>query len=217
MANLWTSFDRLSRREKILVGAMLALLLGTVFFLVNLWFGSSVSDLRAKVSEDRAALEEIYAKSDDWLSTKRRAERMRQMASRNQDLNLKLAVNELAKTISFQARDRRGEPAGIKKLSDVMQFDQTQESFLSKRQRRGRDKDEESDKGYYRRDQPIALSDSVPFEAIYELMERVEESDQMLFVTDMEMTRDFQDGRIARKNASMVVSTYYYKGAEAGE
>lgn len=213
MGSLWASFDRLSKREKYLVAAMFALLLATIIFLVNLWFGSSVDDMRAKVDEHRAALEEIYTQSDDWLGAKERAEKMRQMASRNEDLNLKLALNELAKRISFQARDRQGNPVGVKKLSDVMQFDQTQESFLSKKARRKGRQDEESDKGYYRRDQPITLSDSVPFEAIYELLERVEESDQLLFVTDMEMTRDFQDGRVARKNASIVVSTYYYKGA----
>ena len=79
----------------------------------------------------------------------------------------------------------------------------------------GKDK-KEVDDGYYRRDQPITLSDPVTFEAIYELLEKIEKTSQLLYVTDIEMTREFANGYVARKNATFTVSTFYYKGKEDG-
>ena len=218
--SLAASLGRMSRRERLLVGLLVSLLVGAVVFVFYFIVGTEVSSLEERIGEDRKTLTEIYGKSHEFLAATAATEAMRDVASRNKDMNLKLAVNELAKRISFQARNRKGEIEGTKKLADVMQFDQTQETFLSKKKKKRKakgKKKKDADTGYYRRDQPITLSDGVPFKAIYELMEKIEETEDLLFVTEMDLTRDFQDGRIARKNAQIVVSTYYYKGAEKAE
>lgn len=214
MGRIGGAFDRLSAREKVLVVLMLVLLVGSVLALAHLWVGVQVGELETRIEEDSDSLTKIYAQAGEYQESVKRGEATREMAERNRRLNLKLAINEVAKTISFDSRGRDGALEGQKRLADVVQFDQTQETFLSKKKKGRRKKGPESDEGYYRRDQPVALSDNVPFEAIYQFLERVEESDKLLFVTDIEMTRDYQDGRIARKNASFVVSTYYYKGKE---
>lgn len=213
--SLAASLGRMSRRERFLVGLLVALMLGAVIFVFHFIVGTEVTSLQEKIGEDRETLTQIYAKSQEFLAATAATEAMREIAARNEDLNLKLAVNEVAKRISFQARNRKGEVEGTKKLADVMQFDQTQETYLSKKKKKKKRKGKKKgdDTGYYRRDQPITLSDGVPFKAVYELMEKIEETDDLLFVTEMELTRDFQDGRYARKNAQIVVSTYYYKGA----
>ena len=223
MGRLTAAFARMSRREQILVGAMISILAISVIALVHLWLSASISELETRVSEDRDSLRSIYGKSAAYMDARSKSDRMRDQAARNVNLNLKLAVNEIAKRISFTARNRRGEAEGQKKLSDVMQFDQTQETFLSKkkkkkRKKKGAKKDrKDADEGYYRRDQPITLSGSVGFSAIYELLEEIEASDQMLYVTDIEMTREFGNGYVARKNATFVVSTFYYKGRGGDE
>ncbi|MGB0590876.1 MAG: hypothetical protein ACPGU1_14440 [Myxococcota bacterium] len=219
--SLAASLGRMSRRERMLVGLLMSLLVGAVVFVFYFIVGTEVSSLEERIDEDRETLTEIYGKSHEFLKATAATEAMREVAARNKDTNLKLAVNELAKRISFQSRNRKGEIEGTKKLADVMQFDQTQETYLSKKKKKKRKakgkKKKDSDTGYYRRDQPITLSDGVPFKAIYELMEKIEETEELLFVTEMDLTRDFQDGRIARKNAQIVVSTYYYKGVEKAE
>lgn len=221
MERIFTAFGRMSRRERILVSSMIGVLFIAVAGLGQLWLSSEISSMEAKVEEDRGALKAIYAGSAKFLAQKRATDEMRDKAAKNVDLNLKLAVNEIAKKIEFTARDRRGEITGQKKLSDVMQFDQTQETYLEKkkkkRRKKGASKDKkEVDEGYYRRDQPITLSDPVAFEAIYELLEKIEKTSQMLYVTDIEMTREFANGYVARKNATFTVSTFYYKGKEDG-
>ena len=212
--SLAASLGRMSRRERVLVGVLVSLVFGAIIFAFHFIVGTQVTDLQERIGNDRETLTKIYAKSNDFLAATAATKAMREVAARNQDLNLKLAVNEVAKRISFQSRNRKGEVEGTKKLADVMQFDQTQETYLSKKKKKKRKgKKKADDSGYYRRDQPITLSDGVPFKAVYELMEKIEETKDLLFVTEMELTRDFQDGRFARKNAQIVVSTYYYKGA----
>ena len=209
-------FGRMSRREQVLVGTMVGVIAAAILGL-GLFFGSTaISDMEKRVAEDRAALEKIYKISGKYIEARKATVGMQENAARNVDLNLKLAVNEIAKKISFTARNRRGEEEGAKELSDVVQFDQTQESFLSKKKRKKSKKSKkpkkDADVGYYRRDEPITLSDTVEFDAILRLMEKVETAKPLIYVTDIEMTRDFQDGAVARKNATFTMSTYYYKG-----
>ena len=52
------------------------------------------------------------------------------------------------------------------------------------------------------------------FAAIYDLLEQIEKTEQLLFVTDIEMTREFANGYVARKNATFTVSTFYFMGGE---
>ena len=219
MERIFSAFGRMSRRERILVSSMIGVLFLAVTGLGQLWLSSEISSMEAKVDDDRGALQAIYAGSAKFLAQKKATDAMRSKAAKNVELNLKLAVNEIAKKIEFTARDRRGEITGQKKLSDVMQFDQTQEVYLEKKKKKRRKKGaakekKEEDDGYYRRDQPITLSDPVTFEAIYELLEKIEKTSQMLYVTDIEMTREFANGYVARKNATFTVSTFYYKGKE---
>lgn len=215
MFSIGSAFDRLSAREKTLVSTML-----TLFVLIIVgggwwWLSSDVNAMETRLADEQDALEKIYAASSEYLSAVRHTETMRARAERNADMNLKLEVNHIAKGISFDARDRSGNVDGTKRLSDVIQFDQTQETYLSrKRTKKKRKKKKDVQIGYFRRDQPVTLSDKVDFDAIYKLLEGIEDSDELLFVTDIEMTRDFQDGQLARKNASFVVSTYFYRGEE---
>ncbi|MDP6943437.1 MAG: hypothetical protein QF464_04750, partial [Myxococcota bacterium] len=177
--SLATSIGRMSRRERFLVALLVFLLVGAVIFVFHFVVSMEVSSLEEKIEEDRKTLTQIYAKSQGFLAATSAREAMREVAARNQDLNLKLAVNEIAKRISFQARNRKGEIEGTKKLADVMQYDQKQEQYLSKKKKKKRKskKKKDDDSGYYRVDQPITLSDGVPFKAIYELMEKIEETE----------------------------------------
>lgn len=210
-----SGFDRLSRREKVLVSTLFGLVAGGLVVVLHLWVGSSVNELEEQISEHREDLQTIYATAGGFLESKAKVDKMRELAERNQDMNLKLVVNEIAKRISFTSRNRRGEPEGQKKLADALQFDQSQETYVSKKKKKKAKKTKkESEAGYYRRDQPLTLSEDVPFQAVYELLEKIEESEDLLYVTEIEMSRDFSDGRIARKNASITVSTFYYKGDE---
>ena len=135
--NAWNLSDAtFNFTEKAMIGFAMALLIISVVGLSFLWLATSVSELDERVTEDRDQLEKIYAKSTGFLEAQSATNTLRESAAKNVDLNLKLAINEIAKRITFEARNRRGESDGQKNLSDVLQFDQTQETFLSKKKKK---------------------------------------------------------------------------------
>ena len=143
------------------------------------------------------------------------ADRQQNMAAKNRDTNIKLAINEIAKSVMFEdqrpKRDEEHPPK--KKLADVIQYEQTQETFLSKRKRRRR-KGKDPELGYFRRDQKVKLSEVVPFRAVYDFLDRVERSDKMLFVTEVDLRRQYNNGLLARKNAAITIATFFYKAGQ---
>ena len=108
MERIFGAFGRMSRRERILVSSMFAVMFIAIVGLGQLWISGEISTMEARVEEDRGALQVIYAGSAKFLAQKKATDEMRDKAAKNLDLNLKLAVNEIAKKIEFTARDRRG-------------------------------------------------------------------------------------------------------------
>ena len=84
----------------------MALLFGAIIFVFSLIVGTEVSSLEERISEDRKTLTQIYGQSDEFLKATAATEAMREMAARNKDLNLKLAV-KLAKRIAFSPETER--------------------------------------------------------------------------------------------------------------
>jgi hypothetical protein len=212
------AFERLSKREKILVASMF----GTLFLMVvaglYLWLGATVGALQDEVTEGRESMARLYRLADQFQESKRESGRVQHLAEKNQDTNLKLAINDVAKGIGFEAVDVRGVKNGTtKKLADVIQYEQTHEDYLSDKKKRRRTKKKEEQIGFWRRDQKIRFSDAVPFDKIYRFLEHLERSDKMLFVTELDLRKQFQDGRYARKNAAITVSTFEYRGQEAAQ
>jgi hypothetical protein len=217
------AFDRLSRREKVMV-LTLGLVLGLcVIVVVHLTVRASVNEKEAELETDRELLEKIYAQSGDYLESLEKTERIKASASKSADINVKLKLNEIARSISFESIDQRGNPQGSKTLERVLQWEGQTERFLSKKKKKKGDKkkkkkEEESDVGYYEREIKLTLNEDVPFKAIYEFLEKVESSDDLFFVTGLELNRKVDDGRFAnRRGVQITISSYYYKGTKEEE
>ena len=138
MGRIQSALDRLSTREKVLVSVMFGLFILSTVVLGYLWLGTAVSDMETRLTDDSDTLREIYAQAGPYLEEVNRTESRQEAARKNVDLNLKLAVNDIAKGVTFNSRGRDGNIEGSKKLSDVMQFDQSQETFLSRKKKKGR-------------------------------------------------------------------------------
>ncbi len=209
------AFDRMSRREKTMVLGLLGFVVLTVFGGAYLWLSTSISSLETQVEDELTDLGDIYRLAETYAEKKAVADRQQNMAAKNRDTNIKLAINEIAKSVMFEdqrpKRDEENPPK--KKLADVIQYEQTQETFLSKRKRRRR-KGKDPELGYFRRDQKVKLSEVVPFRAVYDFLDRVERSDKMLFVTEVDLRRQYNNGLLARKNAAITIATFFYKAEE---
>ena len=76
--SLAASLGRMSRRERLLVGLLIALLFGSVIFVFNFIVGTEVSSLEKQIGDDRETLKKIYAKSGAFLKATAATEAMRQ-------------------------------------------------------------------------------------------------------------------------------------------
>ena len=69
----------------------------------------------------------------------------------------------------------------------------------------------QSTAGYYQKDQEITLKENIPLETVYELLEKIEESQDLLFVTDLRLERSRLDPERAGQG-KIVVSTFFWQG-----
>lgn len=212
MGRVSAAFGRLSKRERVLVSVMLGMVALLVVFLLNLWLGSGVANLRANVDKEQRSLETMYAKATDFVAVRQQGEARRAQAVQNAKLNITERIANIAEQVSFESIDPRGNPSGRKKLAEFLDYAPPKDSPLArKRKTSSRDKEKHDPlDGYYRRDVEVTVRDNTTFDAIYELMEKIEEARDLLFVTEIRLDRDKRRADRAGRG-KVVVSTYYYE------
>lgn len=213
MGRLSTAFGRLSRREKILVGTMGGLVFLLVVILLNVAISSRASTLEANVAKEQDILREVYANADEFVAARHTLELRQQRAEKNAKLNVTETIAALAQQVSLESVDIRNQPTGRKRLDDFLDYAPPKDTALGRGKRaRPRDKDAKPDSlaNFWRRDVEVTVRDNATFEAIYELMEKVEESQDLLFVTELRLERNKRNPDRAGRG-KIVVSTYYYE------
>ncbi|MFO0751053.1 MAG: hypothetical protein U1F43_36070 [Myxococcota bacterium] len=216
MSRFGQAFARLSKREKIMVSVLgVAAVVGLIVFL-NVMFQGKIDKLEQDIATERDALRQVYASTESYLTASRRFEASRTQAEENAKLTLTTAVAEIADGIQFDATDNRNNPLGRKHLKEFLEFNALKEKPVGPRKKDNPKSTSKSDEGYVERDQEFTLKGTVPFAAIYELMEKIEESTTLLFVTDLRFEKNPVDADRA-DNVKFTVSTYYFQEASAEE
>lgn len=211
MGRLSQAFFRLSKRERVLVSAMIGTLVIGLLLMLQLIFQAKIDRLEKNIADEQDTLRQIYAAAGDFRAAKDRFDQTREQAKRNAELNLTTAVAELADRISFEAVDPRSGPLGKRQLKEYLEFKGTKEKQVGPRKKRPTGSRTQVNDGYFQRDQEITFKENIPFATIYELLERIEESKDMLFVTDMRLDRSRLDPERAGQG-KIVVSTFYWQG-----
>ncbi len=215
MSTLSQAFSRLSQREKILVSAMGGALVIGLVVILNLVFQGQIDELETNIAAESDALRQIYASTPDYLEATRKFEATRQQALDNAQLNVATAVAEIAGKISFEAIDPRTGPVGKKDLEAFMDFKPAKEKSVGPKKKTTGNK-KASTAGYFQKDQEITLKENIPFETVYELLEKIEESQDMLFITDMRLERSRLDPERAG-TGKIVVSTFFWQDEKKTE
>lgn len=210
MSRMSQAFSRLSRREKVLVSAMGGVLVVGVVVALNLVFQGQIDELEANIATESDALRQIYASTPDYLAATKKFESTRKQALSNASLNVATAVAEIADKITFEAIDPRTGPIGKKDLEAFMDFKPPKEKAVGPKKKAAAGK-KASTAGYYQKDQEITLKENIPLETVYELLEKIEESENLLFVTDLRIERSRLDPERAGQG-KIVVSTFFWQG-----
>lgn len=208
MGRMNQAFSRLSQREKILVSVMGGALVLGVVFIVNMLLQGRIDTLQANIATENDALGQIYAATPGYLEATRRFDATRRQALSNAELNLATAVASIADKITFEAIDPRSGPIGRKDLEAFMDFKPPKEKAVGPKKKTTGKK--QSTAGYYQKDQEITLKENVPLATVYELLEKIEESEDLLFVTDVRLERSRLDPERAGPG-KIIVSTFYWQ------
>ncbi|MFT7578996.1 MAG: hypothetical protein ACI9MR_000658 [Myxococcota bacterium] len=216
MAGISAAIGRLSQREKIMVTVLGVVLVILMFFFINLWLTSAVDELEENVATEQRSLRAIYGAADDYVTAQKTYERDLASASNNEKLNLTEKLAGLAKQISFEAVDSRNQPQGKKRLESFLDFAPPKDTELAKNRSRRNKKERDPLEGYHRRDLEVSVRDNVTFAALYEFMEKVEDSTDQLFVTEVRIESNKRNTERSGRG-KIVVSTYFYREPKAEE
>jgi hypothetical protein len=192
-----------------MVATLLVVSIGGIYF----WLQGRIDELETNIAEEQDALREIYTSGAAFSVAREKFDASREQATKNATLNITTSVAELVEPMSFEAVDRNG-PVGNKQLKEFVDFKgSTKDKPIGARKKKGK---KESAAGYYQRDQELTFKEGIPLTTIYDLLEKIEESPDMLFVTDMRLERNRNDPERAGQGR-IIVSTFYWQGEKKGE
>ncbi len=218
MRNLAAAFARLSPRERLLVSIMIGLVVGGGALFLHFSLQGKVNALETSIDNGQAALRNLYANSDAFVDARRRFQANREKAKDRKELNLTTAIAGVAGTVNFEASDTRGTALGRRQLKEYLEYAASKVKPLNvgNRPRQGNSRQAPTD-GWFQNDQEVKLSDGVPLTAVYEFLEKIEEAQDGLFVTELRIERDGRDVHRAGRNTRIVISAYYYVAEAQGE
>ena len=220
MSKLGNAIARLSRREKIMVGSLLATVLIFAIFLFYFFIGRGSAQLESEIKEQQADLLKLQLATPDYLEKVALSETSKRQAIKNLDLNLKNLIYDVAGQVTFEARI-----GGQKKLNDkdVLDLPSGSVTMLTKRSRKGKRKKKDSKVGYWRKDQTIKFKTEPTWDAIDALIKKLDVPEQMIYVRQIDVSA-YSTGRrrsasvdasrlgnYAGRNATITVSAIYYE------
>jgi hypothetical protein len=212
MPALRGALERMTRREKTLLAAMLA-----VFLVLSIGIGTAVAihtlgTLRTEIDELRNALLMVRAKAPAYLAAVGHENALEERIKESKIRSLRIPINDVAKKVPLPAGDGEEEE---QTLADVIRFEgkvvETPVLLGSARKRKKARGELKPGQFILQKDQEINVREA-PFKALYGLLEELEKSQDLLFATRLEMSRtynDYEKGRI-----SMVVTTYAWPEGE---
>lgn len=209
--NIEAFWSRLAPRER----RLFLMLVGLVVVIVagGAWFGAYayLSSLESEIREMREAVAEIKRlapKYVEWTSVKAETERL---VRENKVTSIRVAANEILKRLEL-----KGEIQGASgsQMSDIVSFEgKVTETPVGLAKKKGKGKTVFS--GLVQVDQKLEFRE-VPWENLFEFLDEVSKSQELLFVTKLEVARKFNN--MANVRAELSISTFQFqeKASEEG-
>ena len=220
MSKASNAFNRLSKREKVMVSSLGVTVLIFAVFLFYFFVGRGSAQLESEIKDQQSDLLKLQLATPDYLEKVSLSETSKRRAIKNADLNLKNLIYDVAGKVTFEARI-----GGQKKLNDkdVLDLPSGSVTMLTKRSRRSSRKKKDSKIGFWRKDQTIKFKTEPTWDAIDALIKKLDVPEQMIFVRQIDVTRyaagrrrgtDGENNRLgnyAGRNATITVSAIYYE------
>jgi len=195
------SFERLSQREKVLFGVLIAIFLVILVVVYQFVVGGIFTDLQKDRKFLQSKITEIQELAPKYLLAKKEYDALMNKVQANTMASVRIPLNEIAKKIEYQG-DIRG--ATGNRLADIISFEgQTVSTpvFLKPRSK----KNKKHAKPDLIKVEQTARFREVPIQAFLKFLDNIDHSDKLMWVTKIEITRRFNNMGHAR--ASITVAT----------
>ncbi len=207
---LW---ERLSARERLLVGGLAVLVVAMAIGGVAWWVHAATSDLEEQMAVEAEALANIEKAAGHYIEAKKRCEALESLLKGNSIVSLRIPVNNIARQVTLD--DGRKLSDEIRSLEKEVETDLGPLCVKKSKKRKKSHKNKKADKKPHvvRVDQQFEFR-NVPMTALFKFLQGIEQSEHLLLVTSLDVRRKYADEDVAQR-ASVTVATY--RLTEAGK
>lgn len=209
------ALGRMTPRERrlfgILFGAIVAFLAGAMWFFTD----SMVGTIEDDIEHGRKTLAEIRKIAPRFREAARERKAIEGAIRDNQGTSVRVAANEILKQIEL-TDDVSG--ATGSQMSDVVSFEgKMTETPIEpgKKKKKGKGKAKGKSKGadgIVMVEQKLEFRE-VPWENLADFLDRVQESEELLFVTRLDVARKFN--KLSHVRATVTIASYRYQDQES--
>lgn len=200
--------ERMTRREKVLLAAMLAIFLVLTGGIGAALAVTGLQRVQGEIEALEDALRDSRRAAPDYLAAVGTERAIEERIKNNRIRSLRIPINDVAKKIRIEGGSSA--LADADDLTDLIRFEgKVVETPVLIGSARGRKKPRELKPGMYvvQQDQEVSIRE-IPLTSLYAFLEELERSNDLIFVTRLEIQRKFnsyENGRVA-----MVITTYVW-------
>lgn len=210
LRSLSASFERLSSREKGLIVGAVGLFVGLVLFFVVFFVNATIGSLEDEVALNRESLAQIQTLAEEYREVTRKQKEIQRLIDENPINSLRIPINTVAKSITVESSDPAFQGRG-KRLADLISYGgKTVETRIETKKKgasRKRTKVED-EAGNFEIEQSLEFGE-VPIATLYQLLEELKKSDELIFTRRLEVNRRFNN--LDHAQASLTVSTIKFR------
>jgi len=207
------AFGRMTPREKRLFGVLAGALVAVLGVAAWLAADAVVGSIEEEIEHGRETLGEIRKLTPGYLDAVKERKDVEDAVRRSQATSVRVAANDILKEIELVD----DVPGAIgSQMSDVVSFEgkvsETPVDFKKRKKKKGkRDKDKSKgavSSGIVRVEQKLDFRE-VPWVNLSEFLDRVEQGDELLFVTRLDIARKFNE--LSRVRATVTIESYRFR------
>jgi hypothetical protein len=213
-------FSRLTQRERKLIGTLVGILFLIIGMSCYFIFQATIGSLTDEVADYREKLKSIGDYTPSYIEYRKKKEQVENAIKDNKISSLRIALNDLAKTVSLsdEKSDKEGAEESVlqPKLSDIISFEgKTQETLVERTAKKGKKikKQKGDENSVIEIEQKMEIKEA-PLTSLFDFYEKIEKSKELLYVTKMEISRKFNNFENARAIISVVTYRYQVQSPE---
>lgn len=206
------ALDRMSSREKWMV---LGLVVGLVVVVVGAalwWFNSAMTELEEEIATNQDLMRSVESAAAEYASVRAKCDAIQEKIESSRIVSLRIPVNNIARNVVLSGGKKLADEIGSldKQVETPIAGVCEKKSEKQKKKRAKGKKGADVEGSNLRVEQDFEFR-SISIDALFDFLEGIERSEELLFVTRVDIARKFGQYDIAQ-TAQVTVATYKAQG-----